>query len=103
VALISLATAGHQGWSANAFTLTSDLFPRRAVATVVGIGGFAGAVGGMMISTVTGLLLQFTGSYVPVFLMAGSAYLVALMVVHLLVPRLQPARLDTDTMPVQNP
>jgi ACS family hexuronate transporter-like MFS transporter len=95
VALISLATAGHQGWSANAFTLTSDLFPRRAVATVVGIGGFAGAVGGMMISTVTGVLLQFTGSYVPVFLMAGSAYLVALLVVHLLVPRLQPAQLDT--------
>ncbi|HUG72101.1 MAG TPA: MFS transporter [Steroidobacteraceae bacterium] len=97
VALIGLATAGHQGWSANAFTLTSDLFPRRAVATVVGIGGFAGAVGGMLISTITGLLLESTGSYVPVFLMAGSAYLVALLVVHLLVPRLQPAQLEATS------
>ncbi|WP_037099912.1 MFS transporter [Rhodanobacter sp. 115] len=95
VTLISLATAGHQGWSANVFTLASDMFPRHAVASVVGIGGFAGAVGGMLISTVTGLLLQFTGSYTPVFLMAGSAYLIALLVVHLLAPRLQPAQLDS--------
>jgi ACS family hexuronate transporter-like MFS transporter len=94
VGLIGLATAGHQGWSANVFTLTSDMFPRRAVASVVGIGGFAGAVGGMMIATFTGFLLQTTGSYVPVFLMAGSAYLIALVVVHLLAPRLEPARLD---------
>lgn len=96
VALIGLATAGHQGWSANVFTLPSDMFPRHAVASVVGIGGFAGAVGGMMISTFTGFLLQATGSYVPVFLMAGSAYLLALAVVQLLVPRLQPARLGDD-------
>lgn len=94
VALIGLATAGHQGWSANVFTLASDMFPRHAVASVVGIGGFAGAVGGMLISTVVGLLLQLTGSYAPVFLLAGSAYLVALLVVHLLAPRLQPATLD---------
>ena len=90
-ALIGLATAGHQGWSANVFTLTSDMFPRRTVASVVGIGGFAGAVGGMMIATFTGFLLEATGSYVPVFMMAGSAYLLALAVVHLLVPRLEPA------------
>jgi ACS family hexuronate transporter-like MFS transporter len=94
VGLIGLATAGHQGWSANVFTLTSDMFPRRAVASVVGIGGFAGAVGGMMIATFTGFLLQTTGSYVPVFLMAGSAYLIALLVVHLLAPRLEPAQLQ---------
>jgi ACS family hexuronate transporter-like MFS transporter len=91
VALIGLATAGHQGWSANVFTLTSDMFPRRAVASVVGIGGFAGAVGGMLISTFTGFLLDATHSYVPVFIMAGSAYLVALAIVHFLVPRLEPA------------
>ena len=96
VALIGLATAGHQGWSANVLTLPSDLFPRPAVASVVGIGGFAGAVSGMMIATFIGFLLQATGSYVPVFLMAGSAYLLALVVVHLLVPRLAPAALDTD-------
>ncbi|RDI99252.1 MFS transporter [Dyella solisilvae] len=94
VALVGLATAGHQGWSANVYTLTSDLFPRRAVASVVGMGGFAGAVGGMLISTVIGLLLQATGSYVPVFLLAGGAYLFALLVVQLLVPRLEPAALD---------
>jgi MFS transporter, ACS family, hexuronate transporter len=93
VALIGLATAGHQGWSANVFTLTSDMFPRRAVASVVGIGGFGGAVGGMLIASFTGWLLQTTGSYVPVFIMAGSAYLLALSVVHALAPRLAPARL----------
>jgi ACS family hexuronate transporter-like MFS transporter len=95
VGLVGLATAGHQGWSANVYTLTSDLFPRHAVASVVGMGGFAGAVGGMLISTVIGLLLQATGSYVPVFLLAGGAYLFAWIVVQLLVPRLEPALLDT--------
>ncbi len=70
------------------------MFPRRAIASVVGIGGFAGAVGGMMVSTFTGFLLQATGSYMPLFLMAGSAYLLALLVVHALVPRLEPARLE---------
>jgi MFS transporter, ACS family, hexuronate transporter len=95
VGLIGLATAGHQGWSANVFTLSSDMFPSRAVAAVVGIGGFAGAVGGVLISTFTGFLLQSTGSYIPVFIMAGSAYLLALAVVHLIAPRLQPARLES--------
>ena len=91
VALIGLAAASHQGWSANLYTLVSDTFPRRAVASVVGIGGFGGAVAGMLIATFTGFLLQFTGSYVPLFVMASSAYLLALLVIHLLVPRLEPA------------
>ncbi len=90
VGLIGLAAAGHQGWSANLYTLTSDLFARGTVGSVVGIGSFAGAVGGMLISTFTGFLLQSTGSYVPVFLMAGCAYLLALGVVHWLVPHLEP-------------
>ncbi len=94
VALISLATAAHQGWSANLFTLTSDMFPRRAVGSVVGIGGFAGSISGMLIATITGLLLQYTGSYVPIFVVAATAYLFALLVIHLLVPRLEPAKLD---------
>lgn len=93
VALIGLATAGHQGWSANLFTLASDTFPRNAVASVVGLGGFAGAVGGMLVATFVGFLLQRTGSYVPVFVMAGSAYLLALAVIHLLSPGLEPARI----------
>ncbi len=94
VGLVGLATAGHQGWSANVYTLASDMFPRHAVASVVGIGGFAGAVGGMLISTVIGILLQTTHSYVPVFLMAGLAYLFALVVVQVLTPRLEPAQLN---------
>jgi len=93
VGLIGLATAGHQGCSANIFTLTSDMYPARAVGSVVGLGGFAGAVGGAVVSTVVGFLLKTTGSYVPVFIMAGSAYLLALALIHALVPRLEPARL----------
>ena len=94
VALVGLAAAAHQGWSANLFTLASDMFPRKAVGSVVGLGGTAGAVGGMLIAKLTGYILQATGSYVPVFLIAASAYLVALGLVHLLVPRLEPAALD---------
>jgi len=87
-ALIGLAAAAHQGFSANLFTLPSDMFPRPAVASVVGIGGTAGAIGGMLIAKLTASILQFTGSYVPVFIIAGVAYLAALAVIHLLSPRL---------------
>jgi ACS family hexuronate transporter-like MFS transporter len=96
VALISLATASHQGWSANVFTLPSDMFPRRAVGSVTGIGGFGGGLGGLAIATFTGFVLQFTGSYVPMFVIAGSVYLISLLIVHLLVPRLEPAVLELD-------
>jgi ACS family hexuronate transporter-like MFS transporter len=95
VILIGLAAAAHQGWSANLFTITSDTFPRQAVGSVVGIGGMAGAIGGMMIARIVGEILERTGSYVPVFIIAGSAYLVALLIIHLLAPRLDPARLET--------
>jgi len=91
VALIGLAAASHQGFSVNLYTLVSDTFPQRAVGSVVGIGGFGGAVAGMMVATFTGFLLQFTGSYVPLFAMASSAYLVALLVIHVLVPKLEAA------------
>jgi ACS family hexuronate transporter-like MFS transporter len=99
VAIIGLAAAAHQGWSANLFTLTSDLFPRRAVATVVGLGGFAGAVGGMFIAKFAGWTLEATGSYIPLLLFAGVTYLVALGIIHLLVPRLEPAALPAETGP----
>src|SRR5215813_13843401 len=92
VALIGLAAAAHQGWSANLFTLASDMFPRPAVGSVVGIGGMAGAIGGMLIAKVVGYILEWTGSYLPVFIIAGSAYLVALLVIHLVVPRMEPAK-----------
>jgi ACS family hexuronate transporter-like MFS transporter len=94
VTLIGLAAAAHQGWSANLFTLASDMFPVRAVASVVGIGGFGGAVGGMLIATLTGFLLEFTGSYLVVFLLAGSVYLCALGIIQWLAPRLEPAKID---------
>ncbi len=91
VALISLAAAGHQGWSANIFTTASDMFPKRAVGSVVGFGGMAGSVGGMFVATGTGYVLELTHSYVPVFIIAGSVYLLALGIIHALAPRLEPA------------
>jgi ACS family hexuronate transporter-like MFS transporter len=99
VALISLAAAAHQGWSANLFTLASDMFPRRAVGSVVGMGGMAGAIGGMLIATATGHLLQLTGSYLAIFVVAGFAYLAALIVIHVLAPRLAPAELGEASLP----
>jgi ACS family hexuronate transporter-like MFS transporter len=94
VLLVGIAAAAHQGWSCNLFTTASDMFPRRAVGSVVGIGGMAGAIGGMLVSTVVGYILQFTGSYLPILIIAGSAYLIALLVFHLLVPNLEPAPVD---------
>ena len=92
VALISLATASHQAWSANLFTLVSDMFPRRTVASVVGIGACGGSIAMMFFGALIGVILQVThGNYMPVFLMAGSAYLIAITVIHLLVPRLSTA------------
>ena len=92
--LIGLAAAGHQGFSANLFTLSSDLFPARAVASVVGIGGMAGAIGGMLIAEIVGHVLQWTGSYMIPFVIAASAYLIALLLIHLLSPQLTPARIE---------
>lgn len=90
VALIGLAAAAHQGWSANLFTLPSDTFPRATVGSVVGLGGLGGAVGGMCVSPVIGYWLDFShGAYGPLFFVAGSMYLAALAVIHLLVPKLE--------------
>ncbi len=93
IGLVSLATAAHQGWSANLFTLTSDMFPRRAVGSVVGIGGTGGAIGGALIQVVTGYIRQLTGGYLPVFIFAGTAYLISLAIVHKLSPKLDAADL----------
>ena len=89
VLLVALAAGAHQGWSANIYTLTSDMFPRSAVASVVGFATLMGTVSGMLISKTVGYILQRTGSYVPVFVLAGSAYLVALLFVQLFAPRLE--------------
>jgi len=93
VLLIGLAAAAHQGFSANLFTLTSDIFPAQAVGSVVGIGGMAGAVGGMLIAKVVGYVLQWSGSYMVPFFIAGCAYLVALAAIQLLAPKLEPAKM----------
>lgn len=96
VGLISLAAAAHQGWSANLFTTVSDMFPKAAVGSVVGIGGMAGAIGGMFIAKVVGYVLEATQSYVPVFLIAGSAYLVALLCFHVIAPKMRLVKVEEN-------
>ncbi len=94
VATIAIACAAHQAWSANIFTTVSDMFPKRAIASVTGIGGMAGAVGGILIARAAGLLLEHFESlgrvevgYGILFVVCGSAYIVAWILMHLLVPR----------------
>ena len=93
VLIIGVATAAHQGFSANLYTLPSDVFPRGAVGSVVGIGGMLGAFGGMVFSKYIGNVLESIGTYAPIFLVAGSAYLIALLVVHLLTPKMEPVKI----------
>ena len=90
VAIVGLATAAHQGFSANLYTIPSDVFPRHAVGSVIGIGGMLGGVGGMVMAKYTGLVLQYLGTYTPIFIVAGTVYLIAVAVVHILAPRLAP-------------
>ncbi len=83
VALVGVATAAHQGWSANLYTLASDLFPRGAVGSIVGLGGFGGAVGGMLVAPMVGYWLDYSrGAYGPLFVIAGSIYLIAFAVIR---------------------
>jgi ACS family hexuronate transporter-like MFS transporter len=79
--LISLATAAHQAWSANIFTLASDMFPKKVVGSVVGLGGMAGAIGGMFMQLIVGGILQVTKSYVPLFVIAGVMHPLALVAI----------------------
>jgi MFS transporter, ACS family, hexuronate transporter len=89
VALISLAAAAHQGWSVNLFTMVSDTFPGRAVGSVVGLGGMAGGIAGMLAQPAVGKWLDLSnGSYRPLFVIAGMTYLIAFAIIHALVPRI---------------
>ncbi len=98
VAIVSVAAAAHQWWSCNLFTLPSDMFPRRAVATVVGFGGFAGAMGGVGFQRLTGRILQRDPTaYGEIFVFCGLAYVLALLVIHLLVPRMEPVTLASES------
>ncbi len=89
IAVISLATGAHQGWSANLFTTTSDMFPQSVVASVVGIGGMIGAIGGALFAFFAGHVLQLTHSYASLFAIAAGAYLLALVALYLLAPGLK--------------
>ena len=93
VLIVGLATAAHQGFSATFFSLPSDVFPREAVGSVVGIGGAVGAIGGMAMAKYAGWVLDRIGTYTPIFIVAGSAYLIALLIVHVLSPRLTPVKI----------
>ena len=99
VAIIGLATAAHQAWSANLMTLPSDMFPRVAVGSAVGIGGMAGAVGGMLMSKYNGYILDVFGSYQPIFALAGGAYIAGIAVIHFLSPRLARVAEEAVTVP----
>ncbi len=93
IALISLATAAHQGWSANVYTIASDLFPKNVVASVVGIGGMFGAIAGVLFAALAGVVrVQF--GYFPLFMIAGSSYLVGITIIHFLLPTWERAKLS---------
>jgi len=94
VGLVCLAMAAHQGWSANLFTVPSDLFPKAAVASVVGIGGLMGSGAGAGFDVFVGHVVQWTHSYVAVFAVCGSAYFVALLALHLITPQYTPAKIE---------
>ncbi len=94
VALISLATGAHQAWSANIFTTASDMFPKKAVSSIVGIGGMAGSIGGMLFPIFVGFILDtykelgdITAGYNIIFIICACGYVAAWLAMHLLVPR----------------
>jgi len=94
VVILGLAAAGHQGWAANMFACLADLFPEKALSSVVGITGLGGSLGGMMAATAIGFLLQATGSYVPVFVWSGMAYLLVAGMIHWMVPKMEPIAIE---------
>jgi MFS transporter, ACS family, hexuronate transporter len=100
VMLIGLAGAAHQAWSANLFTTTSDIFPKKDIATITGLGGMAGSIGGIIFPWLTGRLIDrftaagnVTGGYAILFGICASLYLIAFAIHHLLVPKLEPLEL----------
>ena len=92
--IVGLAAAAHQAFSVNLFTFPSDVFPQRAAGSVIGFGGMLGAIGGMLIAQFTGWVLGTFHTYAPLFALAASSYLVALLVIHLLSPKMEPVELS---------
>ncbi len=90
VILISLAAAGHQGWASNIFTIVSDIYPKRAVGSMTGLSGFAGAIGGALSASFVGLILEGTGSYFLIFLVASTVYLINWLILKLSIKEIKP-------------
>jgi ACS family hexuronate transporter-like MFS transporter len=100
VVLIGLAAAAHQGWSANLFTLASDTAPKAAVSSVVGLGGMAGAIGGVLYQQFVGHVVDRMHTYIVPFAVAGLAYVTVLLIIHLMLPGLEPMKLEArETLP----
>lgn len=100
VVLISIAAASHQAWSANIFTTASDMFPKKAVSSVVGLGGMAGSIGGILFPLIVGYLLDtykaqgnITAGYNIIFILCGCAYLLAWVIMHLFTPKMEEVKL----------
>lgn len=96
VVLIAIAAAGHQGWAANMFTLCSDIYPKNAVGSIVGLIGFAGALGGAISATLIGFLLETTGSYFLIFLIASGVYLINWLVIKILIKEIKPIEITAS-------
>jgi ACS family hexuronate transporter-like MFS transporter len=92
--LITLAAVGHQAWGANVFCLAGDMFPKRTVGSLVGIAGVCSTGASMLLMYVIGQIVKTTGGYFPIFIMASVSYLLALLLTHLLAPKLEPAQID---------
>lgn len=90
--VVGLVAAAHQAFSANLYTLPGDVFPRSAVGSVIGIGGMLGGIGGMIMAKSVGQVLETTGGYEPIFAVCGCIYLLAVLVVHLLTPKMEPVK-----------
>lgn len=90
VALISLAAAGHQGWASNIFTIVSDIYPKNAVGSMIGLSGFMGAIGGALSASFVGILLEGTGSYFLIFLVASSVYLINWVILKISIKEIKP-------------
>ncbi len=101
-ALITLAASAHQAWSANAMSLPGDMFPRRVVGSVTGFAIMLSSLGSMLILFLTGQVVSKTGSYLLIFVMASIAYPLGLLIIHLMVPRLEPAGIDAEIQPAHN-
>ncbi|MFI1771901.1 MFS transporter [Thalassobellus citreus] len=90
VVIIGFATAAHQGWASNIFTVVSDIYPKKAVATMVGLSGFTGAIGGAFAASFVGLVLDISGSYTLIFVIASTMYLLAWLILKLMIPEIKP-------------